>query len=93
LAYILLVKKIETSVCIFEKENRLGGKIYDHVFSQAPDRTVGQFSVKKQRQNVYVCFNGGSNVFLHCPNFLQDQKVTGKAEVNEWFFGLLLFLL
>jgi len=41
LAYILLVKKIETSVCIFEKENRLGGKIYDHVFSQAPDRTVG----------------------------------------------------
>jgi len=41
LAYILLVKKEETSVCIFEKENRLGGKIYDHVFSEAPEISVG----------------------------------------------------
>jgi len=50
LAYILLVKKEETSVCIFEKENRLGGKIYDHVFSEAPEISVGQFPVEKQEQ-------------------------------------------
>ncbi|XP_044172031.1 uncharacterized protein LOC114947015 [Acropora millepora] len=41
LAYMLLEKKIERNVCIFEKENRLGGKIYDHFFSEAPDISVG----------------------------------------------------
>ena len=50
MAYMLLVKKVETSVCIFEKENRLGGKIFDHVFSQAPEISVGQFPVEKQKQ-------------------------------------------
>ncbi|XP_044166867.1 uncharacterized protein LOC114947034 isoform X2 [Acropora millepora] len=41
LAYMLLVKKVEASVCIFEKETRLGGKIYDHFFPEAPDVSVG----------------------------------------------------
>ena len=45
---MLLVKKVEASVCIFEKENRLGGDIYDHFFSQASDISVGQFSLKKK---------------------------------------------
>ena len=70
LAYMLLVKKIETSVCIFEKENRLGGKIYDHFFSEAPDISVGQFSVQRQKQKNCMWFSDGKNVTLDCPNFL-----------------------
>ena len=69
---MVLVKKIETSVCIFEKENRLGGKIYDHFFPEAPDISVGQFLVEKQTKNLYVCFSGGNDVFSHFPNFLPD---------------------
>ena len=70
LAYMLLEKKIERNVCIFEKENRLGGKIYDHFFSEAPDISVGQFSVQRQKQKNCMCFSDGKNVILDCPNFL-----------------------
>ena len=45
MAYSLLQSSKETDVCIFEKENRLGGKIFDHRFPDAPKVTVGKFSV------------------------------------------------
>ena len=86
LAHMLLVKKKETSVCIFERENHLGGKIYDYFFSQAPEISVGQFSVKKKK--LFVCFSGRKNVFLHFPNFLHDQKMTGKSRVMNHSFVL-----
>ena len=38
-------KTNETSVCVFEREDRLGGKIFDFTFTQAPDVAVGE-SVK-----------------------------------------------
>ena len=38
-------KTSETNVCVFERENRLGGKIFDFKFTQAPDVAVGK-SVK-----------------------------------------------
>lgn len=41
LARELLKSGNETNVCIFEKENRLGGKIFDYRFSEAPNITVG----------------------------------------------------
>ena len=31
----------ETSVCVFEREARLGGRLYDYVFPQVPDEVVG----------------------------------------------------
>ena len=42
LAYTLLQSKNETNVCVFEKEDRLGGKIFDHRFPEAPNVTVGE---------------------------------------------------
>ena len=43
LARELLKSGSETNVCIFEKENRLGGKILDYRFPEAPNITVGKF--------------------------------------------------
>ena len=78
---MLLVKKIETSVCIFEKENRLGGKIYDHVFSEAPDRTVGQFSVEKKKQNNCMCVSVVEIMFFcTAPIFCTFKKRQEKRE-------------
>ena len=71
---MLLVKKNETSVCIFEKENRLGGKIYDHFFPEARDISVGQLSVDKDEKILYVCFSGGKNVFFHSPLFFTQSE-------------------
>ena len=48
MAETLLRKKKETSVCVFEKESRFGGRILDHCFSEAPDIAVGKMS-KYQR--------------------------------------------
>ena len=42
-AYELLKNRKETNVCILEKENRLGGKIFDHRFAHAPNVTIGWF--------------------------------------------------
>lgn len=41
MAETLLRKKKETSVCVYEKENRFGGRILDYWFDQAPDIAVG----------------------------------------------------
>jgi len=46
LAYTLLESKNEIDVCVFEKENHLGGKILDHRFPEAPNITVGKYSTK-----------------------------------------------
>ena len=35
----------ETGVCLFEREDRLGGKIFDFNFTQAPDVVVGKFKI------------------------------------------------
>ena len=37
----LLRLKKETSVCVFERDNRLGGRFYDIRFKEAPDVSVG----------------------------------------------------
>ena len=42
MAYALLDNRNETNVCIFEREDRLGGKIFDFNFTQAPDVAVGK---------------------------------------------------
>ena len=42
MAYALLDSRNETNVCIFEREDRLGGKIFDFNFTQAPDVAVGK---------------------------------------------------
>ena len=42
MAETLLRKKKETSVCVFEKEDRFGGRIFDYWFPQAPDISVGK---------------------------------------------------
>ena len=45
MAYALLHKRNEsneTNVCIFEREDRLGGKIFDFNFTQTPDVAVGK---------------------------------------------------
>ena len=44
-AETLLRKGKETNVCIFERETRLGGRLYDHVFPQVPDESVGQSTI------------------------------------------------
>lgn len=41
-AETLLRKKKETSVCVFEKEDRFGGRIFDYWFPQAPNISVGK---------------------------------------------------
>lgn len=41
MAYLILEGGKEKDVCVFEKENRLGGKIFDHRFRDAPNVTVG----------------------------------------------------
>ena len=47
MAHQLLLSNNETNVCVFEKENRLGGKIFDHRFPEVPNVTVGKFIVQK----------------------------------------------
>ena len=42
MAYALLNKTKETNVCVFEREDRLGGKIFDFSFTQAPGVAVGK---------------------------------------------------
>ena len=61
---MLLDKKLETSVCIFEKEHRLGGKIYDHTFTEAPEISVGQFSVDQQKQKNCRCVSMVGKMFI-----------------------------
>ncbi|XP_068733500.1 uncharacterized protein [Montipora capricornis] len=41
LARTLLKEKLETNVCVFEKESHLGGKIFDYRFPEAQNITVG----------------------------------------------------
>ena len=56
MAYALLESKNktnETNVCVFERENRLGGKIFDFNFTQAPDVAVGK-SVKQFLINLHL---------------------------------------
>ena len=78
---MLLKKQKETSVCIFEKENRLGGKIYDHVFSEAPDISVGQFSVENKKQKNCMCVSVvGIMYFCTAPIFCTIKKRQGKLE-------------
>ena len=38
----LLRHKKETKVCLFERNERLGGRFYDYVFPQVPNETVGR---------------------------------------------------
>ena len=42
MAESLLRHKKETNVCVFERNTRLGGRIYDHVFPQVQDVYVGE---------------------------------------------------
>ena len=52
MAYALLHKRNEsneTNVCIFEREDRLGGKIFDFNFTQTPDVAVGKPKVVPYR--------------------------------------------
>ena len=44
MAESLLRHKKETKVCVFERDTRLGGRIYDHVFPQVPDESVGSWN-------------------------------------------------
>lgn len=41
MAESLLRHKKETKVCVFERDTRLGGRIYDYFFPQVPDESVG----------------------------------------------------
>ena len=39
----LIQQNIETNVCLLEKEDHFGGRIYDHTFQQhVPDVSVGK---------------------------------------------------
>ena len=42
MAETLLRLKRENSVCVFEKESRFGGRIFDYWFPQVPNVTVGK---------------------------------------------------
>ena len=42
MAYKLLFLKKEKNVCVFERENRTGGRILDHTFKEAPNIHVGK---------------------------------------------------
>jgi len=50
MAETLLRKKKETSVCVFEKEDRFGGRIFDYWFPQAPDISVGKELLSSKQQ-------------------------------------------
>ena len=65
MAYALLDKRNETNVCIFEREDRLGGKIFDFNFTQAPDVAVG-----KPKVILYRHFNSYKNCFTPFPDTL-----------------------
>lgn len=41
MAESLLRHQKETKVCVFERDTRLGGRVYDYVFPQVPDESVG----------------------------------------------------
>ena len=41
-AYRLLKANKNTKVCVFEKDVRLGGRILDYSFKQAPNVAVGE---------------------------------------------------
>lgn len=48
MAESLLRHKKETKVCVFERDVRLGGRIFDHVFPQVPDEVVGKCDDKSE---------------------------------------------
>ena len=50
MAETLLRKKEEKSVCVFEKEDRFGGRIFDYWFPQAPDISVGKVLLSSKQQ-------------------------------------------
>jgi hypothetical protein len=50
MAYRLLKTKTETQVCIFEKDARVGGRVLDYRFEQAPDVHVGKVSPRTESQ-------------------------------------------
>ena len=42
MAYRILKNNAQTSVCLLEKESRLGGRLYDYFFQQRPSISVGK---------------------------------------------------
>lgn len=74
MAETLLRKKKETSVCVFEKEDRFGGRIFDYWFPQAPDISVGKelLSSKKQKNERASGWAG------------RQRKERTSARASEW---------
>ena len=48
MAESLLRHEKETNVCVFERDTRLGGRIYDHEFPQVPGVYVGKLFSRNQ---------------------------------------------
>lgn len=46
MAYRLLVKKKEKKVCVFERETKIGGRIFDYRFKEDPNILVGKLQEK-----------------------------------------------
>jgi len=60
MAYALLASKNktnETNVCVFEREDRLGGKIFDFKFTQALDVAVGKSVKRPVLDKFTICYN------------------------------------
>ena len=46
MAYKLLFLKKEKNVCVFERETKIGGRIFDYRFKEAPNILVGKLPEK-----------------------------------------------
>ena len=56
MAETLMRMKKEDNVCLFEKDSRFGGRIYDHRFSQAPNISISKLVSKETRLGCFSSF-------------------------------------
>ena len=54
MAYRLLKDTQEKGVCVFEKDSRLGGRLYDFFFDEAPEISVGKPVYSFQSESLFL---------------------------------------
>ena len=72
MAETLMRMKKEDDVCLFEKDSRFGGRIYDYRFSQAPNISIskleGKLVVTQKHDLVpFPVFSGALSSWLEIP--------------------------
>ena len=86
MAETLLRKKKETSVCVFEKEDRFGGRIFDYRFPQAPDISVGKVPLKYEvikRMSERACVRAKGRTSARACEWVSEQTTSTNCRPTD----------